>query len=85
MAIGDFNSADDVRSGAGAAPALSIVPAQGCLPDCDDGSLVGPPERIRERFRAWEDCGLTGITVGGDDQAIELMAEITGASKGNRE
>jgi len=56
------------------------------VPDefCDDGSLVGPPERIRERFRAWEDCGLTGITVNGDDAAIELMAEITGASKGAR-
>ena len=56
------------------------------VPDefCDDGSLVGPPDRIRERFRAWEDSGLTGMTVSGDDQAIELMAEITGANKGNR-
>lgn len=56
------------------------------VPDefCDDGSLVGPPERIRERFKAWQDCGLTGITVNGDATAIELMAEITGAAKGNR-
>ena len=57
------------------------------VPDefCDDGSLVGPPERIREKFKAWQDCGLTGLTVNGDDQAIELMADITGASKGGRD
>ena len=56
------------------------------VPDefCDDGALVGPPARIRERFKAWQDSGLTGITVAGDDRAIELMAEITGAAKGNR-
>ena len=61
--------------------------AMEAVPDefCDDGSLVGPPERIRERFKAWQDSGLTGITVAGDDRAIELMAEITGASKGNRD
>jgi F420-dependent oxidoreductase-like protein len=55
------------------------------VPDefCDDGSLVGPATRIRERFRAWEDSGATGITVSGDEQAIELMAEMTGASRGN--
>ena len=56
------------------------------VPDefCDDGSLVGTPARIRERYRAWEDSGATGLTINGDTQAIELMAEITGASKGNR-
>jgi alkanesulfonate monooxygenase SsuD/methylene tetrahydromethanopterin reductase-like flavin-dependent oxidoreductase (luciferase family) len=56
------------------------------VPDefCDDGSLVGPPARIRERYRAWEDCGATGLTIAGDDQAIELMAEVAGAAKGNR-
>jgi hypothetical protein len=56
------------------------------VPDefCDDGALVGPPDRIREKFRAWQDSFVTGLTISGDDQAIELMAEITGASKGNR-
>ena len=44
----------------------------------------GPVARVRERFRAWEDSGATGITVNGDEQAMELMAEITGADKGNR-
>lgn len=48
------------------------------VPDefCDDGALVGPPDRIRERYKAWADSGLTGITVSGDDAAVELMAEI---------
>jgi alkanesulfonate monooxygenase SsuD/methylene tetrahydromethanopterin reductase-like flavin-dependent oxidoreductase (luciferase family) len=57
------------------------------VPDefCDDGSLVGPADRIRARYRAWEDSGATGLTVNGDDDAIELMAEITGSNKGNRE
>jgi len=56
------------------------------VPDefCDDGALVGPPARIQARYRAWEDSGVTGLTVNGDDQAIELMAEITGAPKGSR-
>ena len=55
------------------------------MPDefCDDGSLVGTPARIRERSRAWEDNGATGLTINGDTQAITLMAEIMGASKGN--
>jgi F420-dependent oxidoreductase-like protein len=57
------------------------------VPDefCDEGSLVGSPERIKERFRAWEDTILTGITVNGNEEAMELMADITGVSKGNRD
>jgi F420-dependent oxidoreductase-like protein len=39
-------------------------------------SLVGPPARIRERFRAWEDSGATGVTVRSrQPEAIEIMAE----------
>jgi F420-dependent oxidoreductase-like protein len=39
-------------------------------------SLVGPPARIKERFRAWEDCGATGVTVRSrQPEAIEIMAE----------
>ena len=54
------------------------------MPDefCDDGWLVGTPARIRERYRAWEDSGATGLPINGDTQAIALMAEITGASEG---
>ena len=29
----------------------------------DEGGLVGPVARIRERYRAWEDCGITGLTI----------------------
>ena len=39
-------------------------------------SLVGPPARIRERYRAWEDGGATGLTVRSrQPEAIEVMAE----------
>jgi F420-dependent oxidoreductase-like protein len=39
-------------------------------------SLVGPPARIKERFRAWEDSGATGISVRSrQPEAIEVMAE----------
>jgi F420-dependent oxidoreductase-like protein len=52
----------------------------------DEGALVGPVARIKERYRAWEDSGLTGLTIGTQqEEALELMAEITGASKGNRD
>jgi hypothetical protein len=48
------------------------------VPDefCDDGALVGPPARIRERYKAWADTIATGLTINGDDDAMELMAEI---------
>jgi hypothetical protein len=42
----------------------------------DMKSLVGPPERIRQRFRAWTDSGATGLTVRSrQPEAIEIMAE----------
>ena len=38
-------------------------------------SLVGPPARIQERFRAWEDCGANSLTVRSrQPEAIEIMA-----------
>jgi F420-dependent oxidoreductase-like protein len=41
----------------------------------DMKSLVGPPGRIRQRFRAWEDSGATGLTVRSTQpEAIEVMA-----------
>ena len=55
------------------------------VPDelCDEISLVGPADRIRERFRIWEDSGITALSVQSQDPvAIELMADITGASRG---
>jgi F420-dependent oxidoreductase-like protein len=42
----------------------------------DMKSLVGPAARIRERYRAWEDCGADTISVRSrQPEAIEVMAE----------
>ncbi len=52
------------------------------VPDdyCDEGALVGPPERIRERYRGWEGSGATGLTITcRQPQGLALMAELTGS------
>ncbi len=55
------------------AEAMEVIPDE----YCDEGSLVGPPARIRERYKAWADSGLTGLTVSTQqEEAMELMAEI---------
>lgn len=41
----------------------------------DEGTLVGPKQRIKKRFRDWEDSGLTGLTISGNEDALRLMAE----------
>jgi alkanesulfonate monooxygenase SsuD/methylene tetrahydromethanopterin reductase-like flavin-dependent oxidoreductase (luciferase family) len=41
----------------------------------DSGALVGPAARIKERFRAWEHSGATGLTISGNAEAIRIMAE----------
>jgi F420-dependent oxidoreductase-like protein len=56
--------------------------AEAAIPDeyLDEGALIGPVARIREKYRAWEDSGATGLTVStNQQQALELMAEIAGA------
>jgi hypothetical protein len=53
--------------------------AVAAVPDefCDEMSLVGPVERIRERYRAWADSGITGLTISTEQtEAIELMANL---------
>jgi len=52
--------------------------ATAAVPDefVDQGALVGDRERIQKRFRDWEDSGITGLTIGGDEQALRLMADI---------
>ena len=58
--------------------------AAAAIPDefIDDEALIGPPERIRERFKAWQDSGIHGLTVGAaQPEALELMAELTGSAK----
>ncbi|MEQ8858592.1 MAG: LLM class F420-dependent oxidoreductase [Pseudomonadales bacterium] len=51
--------------------------ATAAVPDefVDQGALVGPEARIRKRFRAWEDCGVSGLTVSGDEHAMRFMAD----------
>jgi alkanesulfonate monooxygenase SsuD/methylene tetrahydromethanopterin reductase-like flavin-dependent oxidoreductase (luciferase family) len=55
------------------AEAIAAVPDE----YCDEGSLVGPPQRIRERFPEWLDSGATGLTISASQpEALELMAEL---------
>jgi F420-dependent oxidoreductase-like protein len=59
--------------------------AAAAVPDewVDLKSLVGPPQRIKQRFRAWEDSGATSLTVRAKDpQAIEVMAEAARLNRG---
>jgi F420-dependent oxidoreductase-like protein len=56
--------------------------ATAAVPDefCDEGALVGPVGRIRARYRAWADSGITGLTVVADQpEALELMADLARA------
>ena len=56
--------------------------ATAAVPDefCDEGALVGPVGRIRERYRPWADCGITGLTIVADrPEALELMADVARA------
>ena len=53
--------------------------AAAAVPDefLDETALIGPAERIRERYRRWADDPITGITVSTDQpEALELMAEL---------
>lgn len=55
--------------------------AVAAVPDeyLDDGALVGSVQRIRERWPAWANRGLTGLIVRSDDPAgLELLAELAG-------
>ena len=43
----------------------------------DESSLVGSAARIRERYRAWQSSGATGLIVSSpQDEALELLAEL---------
>ena len=53
--------------------------AEAAVPDefCDEGALIGSPDRIRDRYRAWASSGITGLTIVADQpEALELMATI---------
>ena len=52
------------------------------VPDdyCDEQALIGPPQRIRERYKEWENSGATGLTLScRRTEGLELMAELTGS------
>jgi F420-dependent oxidoreductase-like protein len=54
------------------------------VPDelCDEISLCGPPERIRERFKVWESAGISTMMVqSGQPEALALMADIAGTNQ----
>jgi hypothetical protein len=57
--------------------------AVAAVPDefCDEQALVGPPQRIRERYmNEWEGSGATGLTLScRQDEGLELLAELTGS------
>lgn len=60
--------------------------AADAVPDelIDLRALVGPPQRIRERYRAWEDSGATGLLIRTtQDEAIEVMAQLAGSTPFN--
>jgi hypothetical protein len=45
----------------------------------DENGLVGPVARIRERWKAWENSGATGLVIHTQqDEALDLMAELAG-------
>jgi hypothetical protein len=53
--------------------------AADAVPDefVDQQVLAGPPDRIRQRYRAWAECGITALHVDTRQAAaIELMAHI---------
>ena len=55
------------------AEAIATVPDEWV----DLKSLVGPPSRIRERYRAWEDSGADSLSVRSlQAEAIEVMANV---------
>ena len=59
--------------------------AAAAVPDewVDMKSLVGPPARIKQRYRAWEDSGANALTVRTKQpEAVEVMAEAARLNRG---
>jgi F420-dependent oxidoreductase-like protein len=54
------------------AEAIAAVPDE----FVDQGALIGDKARIQKRYRDWEDCGITGLTISGDEEAVRLMADV---------
>ena len=55
--------------------------AVAAVPDeyLDSGALLGPPQRVRDKWQAWEGSGATGLTVHSrQPEALELIADLAG-------
>jgi F420-dependent oxidoreductase-like protein len=53
------------------------------IPDeyIDEAGLYGSPDRIRQRYQAWAESGITGLVIDTrSDDAVDLMADIVGLS-----
>jgi F420-dependent oxidoreductase-like protein len=53
--------------------------ATAAVPDdyIDEAALIGPEERIRERWKAWLDSGIDGLIIGRPtQQTVEAMAKV---------
>ncbi len=53
--------------------------AAAVIPDeyVDERALVGPPERLRQRYAAWAESGITGLTLNTrQPEALELFASF---------
>ena len=47
----------------------------------DEAGLYGSVKRIEERYVAWADSGVTGLTVNTDqEEAVQLMADLAGVT-----
>jgi alkanesulfonate monooxygenase SsuD/methylene tetrahydromethanopterin reductase-like flavin-dependent oxidoreductase (luciferase family) len=56
--------------------------AAAAVPDeyVDEGMLIGPPARIRERFAVWRDSGFTTLRIGtAREDVLELIAQTNAA------
>jgi F420-dependent oxidoreductase-like protein len=52
------------------------------VPDdyCDESALIGPVQRIRDRYKDWESSGATGLILSSlQPEGMELMAELSGS------
>jgi len=58
--------------------------ATALVPDelCDEMSLCGPEARIRQRYKVWEEAGVTTMLVQTNQrEALHLMADIVGTKR----
>ena len=47
----------------------------------DDMAVLGPADRIRERYKAWDGCVVTGMAVStSQPEALERRADLAGTS-----